>query len=730
MKTVAVAFIWHMHQPPYKDELTGRYALPWVRLHATKGYYDMPALLSKFPKIRQVFNLTPSLLSQMKDYAENPKVQDVFLDLTLKPADQLNDEDKDFILSNFFMNNWTTVVKPHPRYSELLNRRGHGSDTEEIRKAREKFETQDFLDLQVLFNLMWFGYSYRKKEGRLRELIKKGARYTEEEKREVVDFQLRALREVFGLYRKLAASGQAELTTTPFYHPILPLISDRSLGYAYLWEEDARWQVREGIRYFQEMMGVRAAGIWPAEGSVSQDVIPLFAGEGVRWIATDEDILMHSTLAAEGGETPVSERFKREDALYRAYRVQEGDSALSILFRDRKLSDLIGFSYAGADPHACVDDFMRRLRSIRQHLSGSSEPNVITIILDGENAWEHYHYGGERFLSFLYEKLSEEPGFETVLPGEFLSEHAPGSRLSRLYPGSWINHNYQIWYGHHEDRLAWDYLAKTRQFLAAESAAPDVLEKAWREIYAAEASDWFWWYGDEFTSQTQDVFDSLFRSRLMNVYALLKRRHPAYLKRPIKQPHRSRRIHEPAGFLDPLLDGRLTDFYEWINAGKFRTGEADIAMHQSERLISEIYYGFSLTHWFVRIDLEKKLQWESLAGKSGILRVQTRSSAAKAAGEREFEVRFELRDGAGIQVTEFLADERQPGALLEGNLRAASILELSVPFTALDLKPRDELYFTVNIEDTSQLVVEEWPRHGLLGFRTPDETFESLMWNA
>ncbi len=718
-----------MHQPLYKDELTGRYYLPWVRLHALKGYYDMPALLEKFPKIKQTFNLTPSLLYQVRDYLQNQKIQDDFLQLTLKPARDLSPEDKEFLLTHFFMNNWTNIVKPHLRYSQLLNKRGVFASSEEIQKRIPKFDEQEFLDLQVLFNLMWFGYAFRQKEPRLQALFQKGKNYSEEEKKEVIDFQFQVMRDMIPLYRRVADRGQIELTTTPFYHPILPLICDKTLNYAYSWEEDARWQVQEGIRYFEDCFGRRPFGMWPAEGSVSPDILPLFTEQKIQWIASDEEILLCSSTHQNGSETLISSLGKREDLIYFPYSVSGDNAPIAMIYRDKKLSDLIGFSYTGANPKDACEDFMKKLYAIQEQVSSSSDSSLVSIILDGENAWEHYRDGGEEFLSMLYGRLSEESDFETVTVSDYLNRFPPVRTVTRLHAGSWINHDFSIWYGHAEDRLAWDYLAKTRRLLTSEQIPPEIQEKAWREIYAAEGSDWYWWFGDDFSSATEDVFDFLFRNHLMNVYRLLDRRFPAYLKKPIKQVRKSRVKREPIGFIFPDLDGKVTTFYEWENAGLYQVSEPREVMQQAERFVSEIYYGFNLEFFFLRIDFSSDISWAEWKNTSGIIHIHDAGKRTGGSIGRDFDINFQFYDKSPIEVYSFDGSQKKRMVDLGESIRLDRIVELRIPFQRLNLEKGDQVEFTLSIMSASGISLEEWPRHGVLSFEVPDESFESLMWS-
>ena len=303
MKPLHIAFLWHMHQPMYKDPLTGVYTMPWVRLHSIKGYYDMISLLEEFPEAKMTFNVVPSLIIQINDYADG-RARDVFWDRSMKPAADLSFDEKKFILDNFFMCNWGTMIQPHNRYYEILKKRGMRQLTEdEISHAVKTFSTQEYLDLQVWFNLAWFGYKAVEKDKALSELIKKDKNFTEDEKRYVLESQIRILKELLPTYKRFQDNGQVELTISPFYHPILPLVYDtdmasRCMPWAKLPDrfhhpEDAEEQIRRGVALYKETFGRNPSGMWPSEGSVAPELIPCFQKEGIRWIATDEAILLN-----------------------------------------------------------------------------------------------------------------------------------------------------------------------------------------------------------------------------------------------------------------------------------------------------------------------------------------------------------------------------------------------------------------------------------------------------
>ena len=494
MSILNIAFFWHMHQPYYRDPLSGEFSLPWVRLHALKGYYDVISLLEEYPAIHQTFNLVPSLLSQLSNYARE-EGRDIFLEHTRKPAEELSPEEKKFILINFFMCNWETMVKPYPEYWTLLLKRGLKLPEYRLDDLLHQFTTQDFRDLQVWFNLTWFGYRAREKKPSVRELLEKGRIFSEADKAALLTAQTEIIREVIPLYQSTRARGQVEITISPFYHPILPLLINSahasrampqvSLPGSFIHPEDAEAQIRKAVDYYRDLFGTNPTGMWPSEGSVSPELIPIVQRAGIRWIASDEGILFKS-LPGEASRA----------SLYQPFRVRYGQAEIAMAFRDRNLSDLIGFTYSKNPPEASANDLLTHLRNIQKSLPGDRD-HLVLIALDGENPWEYYPDGGHGFLCRLYEKLSLDPTLKTVRMDEFLEGHASRETLNFLHTGSWIDQNFRIWIGSPEENQAWDCLQKTRAFLKntsnKEPAAPrEKQQLAWEEIYVAEGSDWFW----------------------------------------------------------------------------------------------------------------------------------------------------------------------------------------------------------------------------------------------
>jgi len=717
-----LAFFWHMHQPYYRNPLTGEYSLPWVRLHALKGYYDMISLLEDFPAIRQNFNLVPSLIRQLDDYAR-AEAQDVFLETSRRPAEDLSPEEKKFILANFFMCYWQTMIKPYPGYWELLRKRGLKVPGYRLDEILPKFSPQDFRDLQVWFNLTWTGYRIRREKEILRELIQKGRGFTEEEKASLLHTQQEAIRKLIPLYQSLLSRGQVEITVSPFYHPILPLLMDWSfaaramprvaLPGSFSHPEDAEAQIQKAVAFYEQTFGARPSGMWPSEGSVCPEMIPLLRRAGIRWMASDEGVLFKS-LPGEAARS----------ALYRPYRARFKESEVLMVFRDRNLSDLIGFTYSKNDPQASVHDLLTHLKNTAYSQPRDREAFVL-IALDGENPWEYYPDGGHAFLNGLYETLSRETILKTVKVGEFLQTHPPRDTLDALHTGSWIDQNFRIWIGQPEDNLAWNCLKRTRGFLEKAASGnpasnPEKNDLAWEEIYIAEGSDWFWWFGDDFSSDQDEEFDRLFRMHLSNVHLLLGTEVPDYLKTPISTAHEVKPTLEPLGFISPSLDGQVTHFYEWREAGFFSAKTTGGSMYRGEGFLSGFYYGFDAERLYFRIDplWGKKDQFQGL-------RVHIHFSQP-----REWQVVFPL-DFYGEEMPSFELYLQEGGRWVpkgrSTRMGAGKILELSIPFGELRLQPQQRIHFFVQVQK-GEFEVERYPRSGYLSLSVPDRDFESVHW--
>lgn len=728
-----IAFVWHMHQPYYRDDLSGACILPWVRLHGIKDYYDMPALLNDFPSVHQTFNLVPSLLKQIQEYAENGAT-DTFLEVSLKHAADLVPEEKLFLLRNFFMANWSTMIRPYPAYWRLLERRGQSASALDLQNAVRYFTAQDYRDLQVWFNLSWFDPLFKQNDPLLQDLLRKGAGFTEEEKQLLLAKQREVMALIVPEYRKLAGMGRIELTTTPYYHPILPLVWDTDLARAaapdirlpsirFASPDDARLQIERAMAYHEQLFGSRPEGMWPAEGSVAEEIVPLLADAGVRWIASDEGVLARSLN--RNIERDFGGVMKHPEVLYKAYLAGKGDKRVSIVFRDHTLSDLVGFVYSRWDTKNAVNDLVDRLHRVRKTLP-RNEPHLVSIILDGENAWEHFPNDGRDFFLFLYERLSADEGLRCVTVGEYLREHPAQHAIERLHAGSWINANYRIWIGHEEDNRAWDLLGRTRRALVeheGEKTDPARLERAWEEIYIAEGSDWCWWYGDDHFSENDEEFDLLFRTHLMNVYRLIGQDVPDDLQVPVlRKDRQAAPTVELTAFINPVIDGTITNYFEWLPAGFYDVSVGGGAMHRGASLITHIYYGFDLGNLFLRLDPSQGLQDESVAELAFYVNFLSPIGM-------DCEIRIDPR-GNSVRAVLFRKEDGERSELSVINTVAArDVIEIAIPFELLGVRAGDEVHLFVTVERSGS-EVEKWPYRGYVRVPVPGEDFEAMMWSV
>jgi alpha-amylase/alpha-mannosidase (GH57 family) len=727
---LSVAFLWHMHQPYYKDPRTGQYKMPWVRLHALKDYYDMAAVLDDFPDIRQTFNLVPSLIDQIEDYAHD-QAHDEHLLLTEKPAEDLTSAEKEKILSSFFNCSYDTMIKPHRRFRDLYRKRGE--DTRDLRSRVRHFDLQDFLDLQVWSNLAWIDPIF-KEDALIRRLFKKGRDFSEEDKLSLVHKQREILARILPKYKELQERGQIEITFSPYFHPIMPLICDHTSarvalphiqlpGEKFSCPEDAEVQVREGLKLYEKVFGRIPEGLWPSEGSVSEQVVGLLARCGVKWIATDEEILFLS-LAMEREGRPRSTP-RRSSVLYRPYRITLQGEELSILFRDHALSDLIGFVYSKWDPEEAADDFVRRLHQIRKSIRPEKLPErVVSVILDGENCWEYYKNDGHDFLSALYTKLSEDKLLRTTTISDFLRSSGEPRKLSHLFPGSWINHNFRIWIGHPEDNLAWDFLKKARdavvEFEKRTEKAPgkeEVLKKAWKEIYVAEGSDWNWWYGDEHEGPGTDEFDRLYRTHLLYVYELIGREPPEELYHPIKSQAVSTHFLPPTGYLKPTIDGKRSHYYEWQQAGHFDTRKAGGTMHQVSSLVSGIYFGSDEKNAYLGV--ETAISGEEFDRDGYGLTFELLHPS---------KYKISVKDGNAIL---FKRQNESEWKLISSDLKFAfgTMLELAIPTALLQFEETKEIWFRL-IGERQGKEMGKWPAVDVIKFDLPSQKAESIFWEV
>jgi alpha-amylase/alpha-mannosidase (GH57 family) len=720
-----VAILWHMHQPYYEDLATGEHVLPWVRLHALKDYYGMVALMREFPDVKVTFNLVPSLLVQLEAFAA-ARARDWHLELGLKPAGTLTENDRSMMLSEFFHAPRGRMIDQYPRYAELLQKRDEGG----------AYTQADFLDLQVWHKLAWVDPLYLDSDPRARRLLQKQRGFSEEDKLQLREIELEILGRVIPEYRNAAERGQIELSTSPFYHPILPLLCDTDIYLRthasatvprppFRHPEDAAEHLARAQQCHVRLFGHKPVGLWPSEGSVSDETAALAAQAGFQWLATDEAIL---------GLT-IGREFKRDgdgrledpEPLYRPYSIETETQKIGCLFRDHSLSDLIGFVYAGWNSEAAASDFVSRLAEAGQRFSSATrEDAVIAVILDGENAWEHYERGGRPFLRALYGNLARHADLRTVTMSEAVRQ--PRRTLNGIFPGSWIDGNFFIWIGHSDDVRAWRQLRDAKQVFeqVSESAPEADRERAFQELLIAEGSDWFWWYGDDHSSEHDVEFDDLFRRHLRNVYRMLQQPIPEELfATNITTSRVPQTVVTPVGLIEPTLDGQTSSYFEWLAAGIVETEIPAGTMtsgNSQPSVLRRLLFGFDLEHLYLRMDFSASATQRLAEGLRCSVHFTTPADRRLViAATRGVPVAvLYRRSGDGGWVP---ADTAKP------RIAAARILEAAIPFSDLGLRPTSPFGFFVLIHN-GPTELERHPPNRPVESAVPERTFEKLNWRA
>jgi alpha-amylase/alpha-mannosidase (GH57 family) len=615
MNRVHVVLLWHMHQPQYRDPETGRYVLAWTRLHALKDYWGMVAMLKEFPKFHATFNVVPSLGMQLEEYASG-EFDEPWFSLAFKPADDLTREDKAEILARAFQVNHERLMSRWPRFVELYEWAQPAGGAQ----AQVSFTQRDWRDLQLLSQLVWMEETWFEKDSVVSRLANKGKEFTENDKAALKAKQLELLGLVLPEYRAVAQAGQIELSTTPFYHPILPLICDSDIARvanpgtplprrAYRHPEDAREQLRRARDYHERVFGAKPAGLWPSEGSVSDQTLTIAAEEGFQWFGTDEGVLgrtLNAGFFRDAKGVPAN-----AERLYQPLRVQLGGNPITGLFRDHHLSDLIGFVYSRMNGKDAAADLHGRLRELGERVQ-SSQPLTVCLFLDGENAWEYYPGNGREFLREFYGRIQGDQDFRALTATEAIGAAGVIPTNAGIFPASWINANFDVWIGHSEDVAAWELLWDARDAYGkasdalkqGRSGAPTetALATALESLLAAEGSDWCWWYGPEHSTANDAEFDALYRKHLTAVYLALGQVAPQELAKPIKrQPEHALQL-APTGFLKIAVDGRDTSYFEWLGAGLYSPERRGGAMHGRTFYLHELRYGFEEDRFCVRVD--------------------------------------------------------------------------------------------------------------------------------
>ncbi len=558
--TLHLILCWHMHQPDYRNRVTGEFELPWTYLHAIKDYTDMAWHLEQYPGVRAVVNFVPSLLDQLEDYCaqfQSGQIRDPLLAmLAVEDLHTLTHEQRQLILQRCFNSNHQNMIAPFPAYKRLHD---IFSMLHEVSELQVGYLSVQYLgDLLVWYHLAWIGESVRRTNELVPRLMAKGYLFTAEERKQLLELVGQLISGIIPRYRSLQESGRIEIATTPYYHPIVPLLIDFQSAHDALPDaplphmpkypggmERSAAHTANAVENYQRHFGSAPRGMWPAEGGVSLPALGVLAGHGCQWAASGEAVLVNSLRRIHGDQMPDRLRY-----LYRPYRCPTEKGDIVCFFRDDRLSDKIGFEYTKWHGRDAVFDFMHALEEIRRHCSEDEEP-VVSVILDGENAWEYYPYNGHYFLSGLYDALQNHPfirtttfaecvsGLSAPAAGEGEAQHRPAApgQLPAMVAGSWVYGTFSTWIGVPEKNRAWDLLCAAKasydQVINSGRLNDDERARATQQLGICEGSDWFWWFGDYNPGVSVRSFDRLYRINLENLYHLLKLPAPVELEQPV-----------------------------------------------------------------------------------------------------------------------------------------------------------------------------------------------------
>ena len=726
MSRVNLVILWHMHQPQYRDPSTGRYLLPWTRLHALKDYWGMVKVLREFPGVHATFNCVPLLAEQIEEYASG-KFQEPWFDIASAPAERLSREQRRAALERAFQVN-ENYLRRWPRFAELESQ-SRSSGTE---SCVAHWSVRDWRDLQTLSQLAWMDEEYLAHDPVVHALAQKGQNFTEEDKKALFEKQHELLAAVLPEYRLAAARGQIEISTTPYYHPILPLLCDTDIARVanphtplpqppFRFPEDAREQLLRAREFHEKTFGQPPAGFWPSEGSVSDATLEIAMDLGFKWFATDEGVLGRTRDV--GFWRDASGYPENGPDLYTPWLLKKGKREINGFFRDHYLSDLVGFVYSRMGAEAAAEDLYRRIRAI-----GDREPQgrtaTVSLILDGENAWEYYPGNGREFLRRFYERIERDPEIRPLTMSEAIEAVPDPPQLQGIFPASWISANFDVWIGHSEDVRAWDLLrdareaferAKMRGALTTSTETGAWTERgrrAYEAVLAAEGSDWCWWYGPEHASANDAEFDELYRKHLTEIYREIDEPAPDALARPIKRaPERGKR-EPPAAFLDVQVDGRESSYFEWLGAGLYATDGQSGAMHGREYVLGKLYYGFGPASLWLRVD----------------------PIAEAITKMPEFQLRLTIWDSRETRITLRVENGKLAGCVVEHAgmcllhpetaVSAAydKIMEVGLSRDLFDLRGRRELLLTAALWKAG-LPVDVLPAEGMLEVPLGEENF-------
>lgn len=718
-KKLSIAFYWHMHQPVYQLTPQGDYIMPWVRLHAIKDYLDMMLWVEKFDNLKLNFNFVPVLLDSLIDYENG--AHDIHSRISVTPVEQLSKEDKIFILNNFFDSNYQTMILPNEEYHRLYKIvQEQGTENTEI------FTNQEYSDLMALFNLAWIDPSFKNSNAELKKLVKKGRNYTYEDRISIIEAQRKIIKKIIPTLKKLVKENKIELTTSPYYHPILPILLDYKLirkdhsGEDELselkTENDAKIQTKMALDRVQELIGKRPKGIWVSEQCVSPETLEMLSDLGIEWSISDEANLSASI------DFEFVHDFKGylEDPyhLLKTYSYKTKKSDIKMIFRESTIYNLVSFEYAHHNPVATANDLYDRIKIMQGKILSSPDKNhLLTIAMDGENCWENYINDGNEFLETLYKLISEDNTLETVLISDYIENSKEHKKLNKISSGASFNRGYKLWIDEPVKDIAWKYLKRAKDdFTSFSKREPNNqnLKYAQKELFICEGSDWFWWYGEPNYSGRDNIFDFIFRTHLKNIYKFLDLDYPKYLDEPLTSVSATKPSNYPKSLITPEVNGKDTmDDESWLNAGCIDIPDGPVL--RESKLFDKICFGNDNENFYLRFYLNKYIKENASsiprtyqmyiylrkAGRMQALspiRLINKSSNISPISMEKFhnEIQISIRDDE-LRFLRFV--KAIPGDMwvLENyksmDVVYDEVLDLKIPFDALEINQGEKLEF-------------------------------------
>lgn len=740
MKKLNIAFVWHFHQPNYQENYNGDFLLPWVRLHASKDYLDMLKRMDNFSNLKLNFNFSPVLLVALQKYLNG--FQDLHQKLLLKSEKELNEQDKIFILNNYFDLNYKNMVLKRPYYTVLYNKRANAKELN-----TSIFSLQEYIDIMANYTLCWIDDYFVKDYSELDYLFKKEQNYSFEDRKKINEIQLDIIKRIIKEYKKYQQDSKIEILTSPYYHPILPLLIDfkgkeiknyDNLPENYSNNTDAKEQVELAIRKYEEIFETKPKGMWLSEQCICSKTAELLSKMGIAWSVVDEGILSKS----------VKKEFMRdfEGNLENPYELMtnyktKSKYPLNLVFADSFFGNLINFGYGNYDSKIAANDLYEKIKTIQFKLQNSPKENhILTIALDGENCWETYQNDGNEFLNTLYSLINEDDTLKTVLIGDFVLENQP-EKLEILKSGSWINRNFDLWIGEATKNVAWLYLDSVSkdielnyqeqlQELKDKNEIKSLKEKfklAHREILISQSSDWYWWYGKPNESKSDGIFDYLFRRHLMNAYEIMGLQVPNYLTMSLASIT-NKSLRNPKCNISPKLNCDINDeLKEWENAGTIFIPDGPTSNISS--LIKNIFFGSDEENIYFRFELNRnsvKMAYEGIQNQIAIYFANRNESCLSP-------IRFISKNDNAIypilinqfsREVRFAFDSKRISRIffnkscsyglwsqmLSRNAKVAykDVIELKIPFEDLGAK-QGELSFCI-IDSTNELINEVYPQ--------------------